>query len=297
MSGSSRWIARLTGSSRISRRRESGSLRFPRTARKLPSSAGIRNRTRCCCGTCRGKDRRSRRRRLLRRLKAPVGNKSLSTRSVSLRQPHLPYQCSKPRIGAQGIETWLRIQPNHADGARLIRLLQPLERVVLLSQCGVSGCDFVRTDVSLCHLNLEALFQGTGACRFPSKRQYADGRRYINGSGFRKLDWFNFLCSLAELSLLHFGERNVGATGVAAGIELQGFLSLIDRAVVLPSHVEIETAVGQNRQRKGIKFPRKLILCECLIPTSERGEKICIVIVRQRVVRVQFQRTLQMLFR
>ena len=73
------------------------------------------------------------------------------------------------------------------------------------------------------------------------------------------------------------------ATGVAAGIELQGFLSLIDRAVVLSSHVEIEAAVGQNRQRKGIKFPSKLILGECLIPTSERGEKICIVIVRQRV--------------
>lgn len=29
-------------------------------------------------------------------------------------------------------------------------------------------------------------------CRFPGKRQYADGRRHINGSGFRKLDWFNF---------------------------------------------------------------------------------------------------------
>jgi hypothetical protein len=81
-------------------------------------------------------------------------NGDSSTTTGQLRQPYLPHQLSKARVGMQRVECEVSLQLRQQPIALLIGGVEPLEGVILVSQIGIQGSNLVGGRVARLALRL-----------------------------------------------------------------------------------------------------------------------------------------------
>ena len=220
-----------------------------------------------------------------------------SGRSFSLghREVHATQEVREAAVGAEGIEQGGGLQQDEIGLALLVRLLEPRESLIALSQSRVNECEVDGRNIPAARHHREGVQhpQRLGSVAGTSMRIPETGQRIGRDSGQSRvsLELENRfrVHALGEVggSQLPVGRREVWIHSYRPHVHL-------DRSVESPAQIVHPPDAGLDDRGEGVEIARPLDLRQGVIVTPERRQVDGIPVMRAGVARVELDGTLEL---